>query len=288
MEVTPTLAFKVFVSAIAFAGLLDMYIVQLLKSISIRFKTDKFINQNLKWASALPVMRRIIGDSTLSYMKSRTLLFPAFEIAFGSLIVISLYRHGLGSGFIRTGVFLLIAMLLAMISWHDSRTFIAPNLITYPGTVIGVLISLIIGPADTMLPSALIRPVTILISHSPTLANPLLHVLNSLIGAFIGGGALWLMGWAWEKLKGIEAIGLGAIKTGMMIGAFCGWRLAILTIMLASLTGSVYGLFVMLRKRQRDIVLHLPFPPFLVLGGIVAMLWGTAIVSWYADQFNKK
>src|SRR5690348_11932596 len=99
MEVAPALAFKMFVSATAFAGLLDMYIVQLLKRFSTKFKSDEFIDRNLDWIGVLPTVRRIVGGSTLSYMKSRTLLFPAFEIAFGSLVVISLYRYGLGSSF---------------------------------------------------------------------------------------------------------------------------------------------------------------------------------------------
>lgn len=287
MDVTAILAFKIFVSATAFAGLLDMYTVQLLKSFSADFKADRFIDQNLRWATALPGVRRVMGDSTLTYMKSRTLLFPAFEIAFGSLVVIALYRYGLGSEFIRIGIFLVIAMLLAMISWNVSEDFTAPNLITYPGTVIGLLISLIIGPANTTWPSALTEAITSLLPHSPTLANTFLHILNSLLGGLIGGGSLWLMGWIWERLRGVEAMGLGAVKTGMMIGVFCGWQLAILTILLASLIGSLFGFILALRLRQRAMSLQLPFPPFLLLAGTIAMLWGASIVSWYLAQFRK-
>jgi leader peptidase (prepilin peptidase)/N-methyltransferase len=109
---------------------------------------------------------------------------------------------------------------------------------------------------------------------------------GALIGALIGGGSLWLMGWTWEKLRGIEAMGLGDVKMMFMVGAYLGWRLTILTIFVGVLTGSVIGIILMARQGQRNMQLLLPFGVFLGLGAVAALLFGAPIVAWYAGQFR--
>jgi leader peptidase (prepilin peptidase)/N-methyltransferase len=106
------------------------------------------------------------------------------------------------------------------------------------------------------------------------------------IGALIGGGSLWLMGWTWEKLRGIEAMGLGDVKMMFMVGAYLGWRLTILTIFVGVATGSIAGISVMAWKRERNMQMELPFGIFLGLGAIVALVFGRPLVEWYAGQFR--
>ena len=74
-------------------------------------------------------------------------------------------------------------------------------------------------------------------------ANPhLLALAASLLGAVIGGGLLWGVAEAYLRLRGIEGMGFGDVKMMAMVGAFLGAPLALLTIMLGSLAGSVIGL----------------------------------------------
>src|SRR5215203_3827496 len=105
-------------------------------------------------------------------------------------------------------------------------------------------------------------------------------------GAVIGGGSLWLMGWTWEKLRGIEAMGLGDVKMMFMVGAYLGWRLTILTIFVGVLTGSIIGIALMARQRDRNMQMLLPFGVFLGLGAVAALLFGVPLVEWYAGQFR--
>ena len=109
---------------------------------------------------------------------------------------------------------------------------------------------------------------------------------GAIIGALIGGGSLWLMGWTWEKLRGIEAMGLGDVKMMFMVGAYLGWRLTILTIFVGVLSGSIIGILLMARQRERNMQMLLPFGVFLGLGGIAALLFGAPVVEWYAGQFR--
>jgi len=94
------------------------------------------------------------------------------------------------------------------------------------------------------------------------------------------------MGWAWEKLRGVEAMGLGDVKMMFMVGAYLGWRLTILTIFMGVLSGSIIGIVLMMRQGKRDMQMLLPFGIFLGIGSIVALLVGPIIVEWYAGQFR--
>jgi prepilin signal peptidase PulO-like enzyme (type II secretory pathway) len=255
MRVTSLLAFKIFVSATAIAGLLDMYIVQLIRNVG--GLSASLINKNLYWARVLPFVRSIIGETTISYLKTRTLLFPALELLFGVLVIVSLYTHGVSVSFIRMVLFLMIALPLAI---SDQLFMIVPNRINYPGAVIGILTSLFLG-----------------------LNGP----ANSVFAGIILGGTLWLMGWIWERFRGIEAMGRGTVKTGFMIGTFCNWKLAVLTLFLGALAGSIYGIIDMLRSRRFDRTKLVPFDVHLLASGVVSMVWGTTIVSWYAAQFKR-
>lgn len=252
MEFTTVFVFKVFISAVAIAALLDMYIVQCLKGYSTKFSSLPFINENLRWFNTIPLARLIIGDSTISYMKTRTLLFPFFELVFGGVAVISFYVHGVNNYFFRDMMFILIALPLAMISWQDpdSSRSVTPDFITLPGMVVGVF--------------------TILITDS-------IGLINSILGIAVGGGILYAV-----AVVSRGGVGGGAIKACAMVGAFLGFKEVLLTTFVAVLLGSVVGVFLMiLRGAGRED--KISFVPFIVIGGIIAMFWGPKIISWYMN-----
>jgi leader peptidase (prepilin peptidase)/N-methyltransferase len=94
------------------------------------------------------------------------------------------------------------------------------------------------------------------------------------------------MGFIWEKLRGVEAMGLGDVKMMFMVGGFLGWRLAILTIFVGVFSGSLVGIAVMLRRGNRNLQMMLPFGIFLGAGAIASLLIGHPIVEWYGSQFR--
>ena len=65
--------------------------------------------------------------------------------------------------------------------------------------------------------------------------------MNSFIGLVCGGAPLFAIGWIWEKLRHVEAMGGGDVKLMGMVGSFLGWKSALLTIMLGAVAGSVVG-----------------------------------------------
>jgi leader peptidase (prepilin peptidase)/N-methyltransferase len=69
-----------------------------------------------------------------------------------------------------------------------------------------------------------------------------------------------------------------------MLGAFLGWKLALLSILLSVLVGGLLAATLLAtgRKARKD---PLPFGPFLALGGIVSVFWGESLLAWYFGQF---
>jgi leader peptidase (prepilin peptidase)/N-methyltransferase len=94
------------------------------------------------------------------------------------------------------------------------------------------------------------------------------------------------MGWTWEKLRGIEAMGLGDVKMMFMVGAYLGWRLTVLNIFLGVLAGSIIGIGIMLGQGKRNMQMLLPFGVFLGIGAVVALLVGTQIIEWYVSLYR--
>jgi leader peptidase (prepilin peptidase) / N-methyltransferase len=202
---------------------------------------------------------------------------------------------------------LLTALLFVAVAWHDGRSAalpfdlifvsalvalmfidaahqILPDVITLPGIVFAVFarvaVPLLSGlPHFDDLPSLMHGS----FSNLPLWAT---SIIGAAIGALIGGGSLWLMGWTWEKLRNVEAMGLGDVKMMFMVGAYLGWRLTILTIFLSVLSGSVIGILLMMSEGRFDSKRLLPFGVFLGLGAILSLLFGSHVVEWYAGQFR--
>jgi leader peptidase (prepilin peptidase)/N-methyltransferase len=163
---------------------------------------------------------------------------------------------------------------LIVITVIDYDHMIIPDRITLPGMLIGLTLApFFMSPLGDPLPFNL----EALIPH----AGPYLTgFLNSLIGLILGGGLLLSIGWAWEKLRHIEAMGGGDVKLMGMVGSFLGWKGALLTIMLGALAGSVIGVLLIVLKRHKMEKL-IPFGPFLAAGALASAFYGPDIIFWY-------
>ena len=207
--------------------------------------------------------------------------YPAVELLTALLFAAVAYHDGLSLALPFDLAF--VTGLIALI-FIDAEHMLLPNVITYPGTALALLVRIVVPFLTTTpyfddLPS---------LSHGALAGLPVwaISIIGAVIGALIGGGSLWLMGWTWEKLRGVEAMGLGDVKMMFMVGAYLGWRLTILTIFVGVLSGSAIGILWMMRKGQRNMQMLLPFGIFLGMGAIAAILIGSRIVDWYAGQFR--
>jgi len=139
----------------------------------------------------------------------------------------------------------------------DLEHHLLPNAITLPGIIAGFLFSLFTEPGWTA----------------------------SLIGIVFGGGLLYAIAEAYYRIRHEEGLGMGDVKMLAMIGAFIGWQLTLLTLMTASLAGSVIGLGLLATGRG-SMKYALPFGTFLALGAAFAAVLGPGLLEWYLGQFR--
>jgi leader peptidase (prepilin peptidase)/N-methyltransferase len=142
---------------------------------------------------------------------------------------------------------LLAAMLIA-VTFIDLDHGIVPDSISLPGLALGLVASLIRTDVSGW---------------------------DALTGAAVCGGFFWLV-----VVVSRGGMGGGDVKLGGMIGAFCGWKLALLAMFSALVSGGAIAAVLLLagRKARRDTI---PFGPFLAVGGMLAYVWGDAVIGWY-------
>ena len=103
--------------------------------------------------------------------------------------------------------------------------------------------------------------------------------LETALGILVGGGLFFVI-----ILASRGGMGGGDMKLGAMMGAFLGWKLVLLAILLGVFAGGAVaiGLLATGTKGRKDPV---PFGPFLALGTVVSLFWGKAILDWYLGRF---
>lgn len=197
--------------------------------------------------------------------------YPAVELLNALVYVWVVHEFWLGGE-----AFMIMALCssLIVITFIDYDHQIIPDVITLPGMVVGLSLA-------PFFMSSLGGPLPFHLSGLFPHAGPYLTgLLNSVVGLLLGGGPLLALGWAWEKLRHVEAMGGGDIKLMGMVGSFLGWKYALLTIMIGALAGSVVGIsLIVLRKHQMEKII--PFGPFLAVGAVISAFYGSDILAWY-------
>jgi leader peptidase (prepilin peptidase)/N-methyltransferase len=107
---------------------------------------------------------------------------------------------------------------------------------------------------------------------------------SAVIGAAAGYLALWSVYWLFKLATGKEGMGFGDFKLLAAIGAWCGWQVLPLTILLSSFIGAAVGIGLMVFARHGRSV-PIPFGPYLGAAGIVALFWGPQLTRQYLNQF---
>ena len=99
-------------------------------------------------------------------------------------------------------------------------------------------------------------------------------------GAVIGYMSLWSIFWLFKAVTGKDGMGYGDFKLLALLGAWGGWQILPLTILLSSLVGAVLGVII-LRVQRNSLSKPIPFGPYLALTGWIALIWGDQITSGY-------
>lgn len=107
---------------------------------------------------------------------------------------------------------------------------------------------------------------------------------EAVIGAIAGYLSLWSVYWVFKLATGKEGMGYGDFKLLAALGAWMGWQALLPIIILSSLVGAIFGIFV-IAVMGRDRSIPMPFGPFLAGAGFLMLIWGPQINAFYVATF---
>ncbi|MFS2159893.1 A24 family peptidase [Pseudomonas sp. Pseusp122] len=167
-------------------------------------------------------------------------------------------------------------LLSAFIAWHFGFGWQAGAVLVLSW---GLLAMSVIDMDHQLLPDSLVLPLLWLGLIANTFGL-FTNLHDALWGAVLGYMSLWSVFWIFKLLTGKEGMGQGDFKLLALFGAWGGWQIVPLTILVSSAVGAVLGLII-LRLRNAETSTPIPFGPYLAIAGWIALLWGGQITDSY-------
>ena len=205
---------------------------------------------SIRWYDNVPVLSWLWLRARCRICRARiSWRYPAVELLTAILFLIAARRFGPS---LDLGAALVLLAALVVVTGIDLDHQIIPDVITLPGIGAGAVLIVARNPAAW---------------------------LDALAGILVGGGLFLVI-----ILASRGGMGGGDMKLGAMMGAFLGWKLVLLAILLGVFAGGAVAIGLLLSgtKGRKDPV---PFGPFLALGGTISLLWGNAVLDWYFSRF---
>ena len=206
--------------------------------------------QGLRWFDNVPVLGwLLLGGRCRSCRGAVSPMYPVVEAATSVVFLLQLWQIGWQP---LLAIRLLFVSAMIVLFVIDLQHRILPNVITLPGIAVGLLASVFFEPGWRA----------------------------ALIGVAAGGGVLWVVGEAYFRIRGEEGMGFGDVTMLAMVGAFLGWQLMLVTLLIASFAGSIIG-GGMIAVDRGNMKYALPLGSFLAVGAVIATHVGYPLLTWY-------
>ncbi|CAG7649649.1 Type 4 prepilin-like proteins leader peptide-processing enzyme [Paenibacillus solanacearum] len=241
----------VVVLGLLIGSFMNVVAIRILKQESVVFPPSHCVhcNHSLKPLDLIPLLSYLFLRGKCRYCRAAiSWVYPAGEAATAALFALLYWQLGLSPELL-TG-FLLAAILTAIVI-TDLKSMLIPDTIVLAGMIFAVILRLWTHP---------------------------LPLWDYAIAFFAGSGLLWIIAIA---SKG--GMGGGDIKLFAFLGLVLGIKLTLLTLFVASLMGTLYGLvlFAMHRLQKKHTV---PFGPFIATAAMLMYLWGDSLIEWYMEM----
>ena len=182
--------------------------------------------------------------------------YPLVELLAGIAGAYSAWRFGPTLATLGAALFVWFTIALAFI---DQETGFLPDDLTLPLVWIGLLVNL----RGTFAP-----------------------IQDAVIGAVVAYMSLWTVNAVFKWARGMDGMGHGDFKLFAAVGAFLGWNMLLLVLVLSSIVGLIFGSIQMFAARRGlDWKFKFHFGPYIALAGIVAMFWGVPIMHWWYRHY---
>ena len=207
--------------------------------------------QSIHWWENIPLLSYVLLRGRCSHCDAHiSLRYPAVEALTALLSITVVWVLGLDW---QLAAALILTWGLIVLSFVDLDHMLLPDVITLPLLWLGLLVNLAGGFCD---------------------------IGSAVIGAISGYLVLWIIFHLYRMISGREGFGYGDFKLLAALGAWLGWQMLPLVLLLASLCGAVIGItLIMLTPREAR--QPLPFGPYLAVAGWIVLLWGDALLATY-------
>ncbi len=202
--------------------------------------------KNIRWYDNIPIISYIILKGEC---RDCTALIPIRYLVVESITAfVYLYSY------IRFGIslelltFLTFITLIIPIFFIDLKDLLIPDSLSISGIVIGLILSIFRG-----------------------------RLIISVVGAVVGAIYILIVIYLGKAIYKKDVMGFGDVKLSAMIGAFVGWANFLLTILISSLLGSIYGI-IQIKRGKSSMKSIIPYGPFLAIGGFITFLFGRWII----------
>lgn len=201
----------------------------------------------------IPVISYLFLKGKCSECKtSISIRYPFIETLSGLMVLTVAWQLGFSEA---AGYAMLLSWVLIALTFIDLDHFYLPDNLVLPFLWLGLLINL---------------------------DNTFTDINSAVIGAAAGYLALWSVYQLFKKLTGKEGMGYGDFKLLAMLGAWLGWQMLPVIIILSSFVGAIVGIsMIIFKKHQRN--QPIPFGPYLASAGWIALLWGEQINQAYLN-----
>ncbi|MEW5758781.1 MAG: prepilin peptidase [Candidatus Omnitrophota bacterium] len=206
--------------------------------------------KQIAWYDNIPLFSYIVLLGKCRSCKAKiSIQYFIVELIAGGLFLLTYFYFGITLNFF---IYLILLSGLIISTFIDIEHRIIPDEISIGGVVVGFLIALILA----------------FIKKTPFI------ILDSFLGIIIGGGVIYLTGMLGDFLFKKESMGGGDVKLLAAIGAFLGWKKALLSFFIAPVFGAIIGIVVLIKYKDH----YIPYGPFLSIGAIIALFWGDKLL----------
>lgn len=225
-------------------------------TLSIPCSTCPKCGHQIRFYENIPVLSWLFLQGKCSACKNGiSARYPIVEATTAALSLVVAIKWGVS---IETLLILILTWGLICLTLIDFDHMLLPDQIVMPLLWLGLLVNL----QGTFVP-----------------------LYDAVIGAAVGYLSLFCIFWLFKLLTGKEGMGFGDFKLFALFGAWTGWQLLPVLILMASVVGAIVGIsLVVFKKHQREQAI--PFGPYLAVAGWVTLLWGNEIWSWYILQVS--
>lgn len=225
-------------------------------------------NRSIRFYHNIPIFSYLILGGKCPDCNSKiAYTYPLVEIITGLIFLATVWTFGLS---LQTLFYLILFSGLIAITFIDLEHLIIPNVITYPGIIVGIIYNALRTDWDHSIDlmgnfSFGAQRFFELLREVP--------VMDSIFGILIGGGILLLIAYGYEAIKKRQGMGIGDVKLLAMIGAFFGWEGVLFTLFLGAILGSVIGIAIIISQKG-DLKYAIPFGPFLSIAAVAYAFTG--------------